>query len=132
MIQLSVIYEKNLKGVDFGNANLSKANLSGANLSKANLSEADLSKANLSEADLSKANLSGADLDYTSFPLWCGSLDVKTDNRLPAQLAYHFCRIECDDPLVIAAQNNLLNLAKTFHRYEECGELKVKEIPKGD
>ena len=157
MIKLCVIYKKNLHGYNFKNsdmryadirsANLTGANLRGAdmrdadmrgadirgaNLRGADMTDADMGGANLRDANLRGANLRGANLDFSVFPLWCGSLDIKTDTRLPAQLAYHFCRIECDDPLVIAAQNSLIELAKKFHRYEECGELKVKEIPEGD
>ena len=44
-------------------------------------------KADLSGADLSGANLCGADLDYSCWPLWCGSLDVKVDARIARQLS---------------------------------------------
>lgn len=80
-------------------------------------------KANLREADLRKA-----DLDYSCWPLWCGSMDVKVCKRIAAQLAYHFFRLDCDDPEVIAAQNALIPLANQFHRAGECGLLKPKEI----
>ena len=128
-----------LSGADLSGADLSGANLSGANLSGANLRGADLSGANLSganlrgatlrgadlrEANLSGADLSGANLDYSSgLPLHCGSLDAIIDKRIAAQLAYHFCRLACDDPEVAAARHALLPLAKQFHRYDECGEL---------
>ena len=72
------------KGTGGCRANLSWANLSGADLSKANLSGADLSG-----ADLSWANLSVANLDFGSWPLWCGSLHPKIDERLGRQLLYH-------------------------------------------
>jgi hypothetical protein len=93
-----------LSGADLSGANLSKANLSGADLSGANLSKANLSKANLSgadlqgavlseaylrRADLSGANLQGANIDFACWPLWCGSLHAKVDERMARQLLYH-------------------------------------------
>lgn len=78
-------------------------------------------------ANLQGANLRGAYLDYSCWPLWCGSLDVKVCKRIAAQLAYHFCRLDCDDPEVIAAQNALIPLANQFHRVDECGRLEPKE-----
>lgn len=70
-----------------------------------------------------RANLQGANLDYSCWPLWCGSLGVKTDRRVAAQLAYHFCRLDCDDPEYLAAISALLPFANTFHRVDECGRL---------
>ncbi len=104
-------------------AYLRGANLSGAYLRGAKLSGANLSGANLSDANLSRANLSGANLDYSAWPLWCGSLDVKTDRRIAAQLAYHFCRLDCDDPDYIAAKKAIAAFANTFHRVAECGRI---------
>ena len=68
---------------------------------------------------LRRAYLRGADLDYSCFPLWCGSFDMTTDIRLPAQLAYHFCRLKCDDLLVQEAQKYLVPLANKFHRVDK-------------
>lgn len=78
-------------------------------------------------AKFQEADLRGADLDYSCWPLRCGSLDVKVDARIAAQLAYHFCRLDCDDPDYIAARNAILDFANTFHRAEECGKLEPKE-----
>ena len=90
---------------------------------KADLRGVNLWRADLREADLRVANLRGANLDYSCWPLWCGSLDVKVDARIAAQLAYHFCRLDCDDPDYIAARNAILDFANTFHRVKECGKL---------
>ena len=91
---------------------------------------ADLSGADLSGADLSGANLSGADLDFSCWPLWCGGLAVKVCKRIAAQLAYHFCRLDCDDPEYIAARNAILDFANQFHRVGECGKLEKIDIAK--
>lgn len=98
-----------------------------ANLREADLWRADLWRADLGRADLRGADLRGADLDYSCWPLWCGSLDVRVCKRIAAQLAYHFCRLDCDDPEVIAAQNALIPLANQFHRVDECGKLEPKK-----
>lgn len=103
-------------------ANLWGANLWSADLRGANLQDADLWSANLRDADLWSATL-----DYSCWPLWCGSLDVKVDRRIAAQLAYHFCRLDCDDPDYISARNSVINFANEFHRVEECGWLELKE-----
>ena len=83
--------------------------------------------ANLRESDLGESDLRGTNLDYSCWPLWCGSLDVRVCKQIAVQLAYHFCRLDCDDPEVIAAQNAIIPLANQFHRVYECGKLEPKE-----
>lgn len=78
--------------------------------------------------DLSDADLSDADLDYSCYPLWCGSLHLKADKRLACQLAYHLCSMQCDDADYIKMRNSILGFANQFHRVDECGELKEREI----
>lgn len=119
----------NLRGADLRIADLRIADLGEANLGGADLRGADLEGAYLEGADLKGADLKGANLDYSCWPLWCGSLGVRVCKRIAAQLAYHFCRLVCDDPEVIAAQNALIPLANQFHRVDECGKIEAKEIP---
>lgn len=97
-----------------------------ADLSCADLRCANLRGANLRGADLSGANLRGANLDFCAWPLWCGGLNVKTGRRLMAQLAYHFCAQDCDDPDYIKARDAILWFANSFHRVGECGELESR------
>ena len=101
-----------------------------ANLRGANLRGADLSDANLSDANLRGADLRGADLDFSCWPLWCGGLAVKVCKRIAVQLAYHFCKLDCDDPEYIAARNAILDFANQFHRVGECGKLEKIDIAK--
>ena len=115
----------NLCGADLNRADLNRANLFGANLFGANLFGADLGRASLNEADLRRADLCGADLDYSCWPLWCGSLDVKVDARIARQLAYHFCRLDCDDPEYLEARKAIAEFANKFHRVDECGRIKA-------
>ncbi|MFA5378081.1 MAG: pentapeptide repeat-containing protein [Dehalococcoidia bacterium] len=112
-----------LRSADLSYANLRYANLRSADLSYANLRSADLRSADLSYANLRSADLRSADLDFSCFSLWCGSIGIKVDIRLSAQLAYHFCRLETDDEDVKAAQQAIKNLANKFHRVEECGRI---------
>ena len=108
-------------------ADLSEANLPRANLRRANLSGADLRRADLSEADLSEANL-----DFSVLPLWCGSLNVKVDDRIVRQLLYHVIRIaqvsslsqELKDALLSKA---LIKQANLFHRATDGGVEKIEE-----
>ena len=106
---------------DFGYANLSRADLRGANLNGANLSRANLSHANLSGANLNGADLRGADLDYSAWPLWCGSKGVKVDLRIAAQIAAHFCALDCVDKEFMKVRRALLKFAKTSHRAKDLG-----------
>jgi len=110
----------NLNAADLTGADLRDADLRGAKLRGADLSGADLAGANLTDANLRDANLSGANLDFSGWPLWCGSFDVKVNKRIVAQLAYHFCRLDCDDPEYQEAKKALSKLANQFHRIDEC------------
>ena len=105
-MDIKEILEKHLlwlKGGDGGErASLSHASLRYASLRYANLSGADLGNANLSYANLSGADLSGADLrganmDMSSgIPFHCGGTKFKGDDRLAAQMIYHFTRGDWD------------------------------------
>ena len=117
----------NLQWVDLQEANLQRADLREANLQRADLQRANLQRADLRGADLQGANLRGADFDYSCWPLWCGSLDAKADQILAAQIAYHFCRLDCDDPEYLKARNAIRDFANKFHRVEECGRIEVKD-----
>ena len=102
-----------------------RANLYRADLREANLCGADLREANLCGANFREANLHGANLDYSCWPLWCGSLDVKVDARIARQLAYHFCRLDCDDPEYLEARKAIAKFANGFHRVDECGRIEA-------
>ena len=122
------ILDYDLRRADLSDADLSDADLRGADLRRADLRGADLRRADLRRADLRGADLRGADLDYSCYPLWCGSLHLKADKRLACQLAYHLCSMQCDDADYIKMRNSILGFANQFHRTDECGELKEREI----
>jgi len=113
--------EADLYEADLRWANLSEADLRGAYLREADLRGAYLREADLRGANLRGANLRGADLDYSCWPLWCGSNHVKVDARIAAQLAAHFCALDCDDPAYLAAHEAVLEFAKTSHRAKVLG-----------
>ena len=108
-----------------GDENGKCANLRGANLRGANLSGADLNG-----ADLYGADLYGADLDFSCWPLWCGSLHVKIDDRIAHQLIYHVCSAVVSSPEIsdsiksVMLSRPVLDIANKFHRVDECGELR--------
>jgi len=93
-----------LRNVDLRNAKLCNADLQGANLcdvdlrnaklrnvdlQSASLYDAKLRKVDLHYANLYDADLRGANIDFSCWPLWCGSFNVKVDDRIMAQLINH-------------------------------------------
>ena len=122
--------DANLRGANLYDANLSDADLSGANLYGADLRGANLRDADLSGANLDDANLRGANLDFSCWPLWCGSLHVKIDDRIAHQLIYHVCSAIISSPEVsdsiksVMLSRPVLDIANKFHRVDECGELR--------
>lgn len=119
------LYDADLHGADLYDADLYDADLGGADLHRANLSDADLRR-----VDLSGADLSGADVDFSCWPLWCGSLNVKIDKRIFCQLLYHTLRAgeSVDDPEVkrLFEIPEIVNLANQFHRVDECGKIEAQ------
>lgn len=99
-------------------------------LTGADLTGADLTGASLTGANLYCANLTGVSLDYSAWPLWCGSLQVKIDKRLAAQLMYHAmmamrsCKDD-EDVAAVLASHECVSLANQFHHVNARGPLKV-------
>ena len=104
-----------------------RANLQDADLQHADLRYANLQGADLKYADLQGADLQGADLDFSCLPMWCGSRGMIVDRRIAAQIAAHFCALECDDADYLAAREAILEFAKSSHRAEELGLLEECE-----
>ena len=117
----------NLHDADLRGADLRGADLRGADLRTADLRTADLRGANLTGANLTGADLIGADIDFSSWPLWCGSLRVKADRRIACQLLYHALAVmaQCDDEEVkeLSMSPDLLKFANEFHRRGECAPI---------
>jgi hypothetical protein len=126
----------NLSGADLSGADLSGADLSGANLCEADLGGANLKGANLGGTDLSGANLceadfSGANIDFSCWPLWCGSLRVKTDKKQRKQIAYHLCSLldtsdkDKEESVIL---DILVEYANGFHHVADgtCPKIKRK------
>ena len=94
---------------------------------RADLSDADLSGANLSVANLSRADLSGTDIDYSSLPLWCGSLSAQFDDRQIKQIAYHLVKAGLNSKNTSEETKlqlrKIVDLANGFHRASECGKI---------
>jgi len=120
-VEAAIKSKADLSRADLSGANLRGAYLRGAYLREANLRGANLGRANLSGANLRDAYLSGANLDFSSWPLWCGSRNVKADRRICSQLAAHFCALDCDDPDYRHARTAILEFAKTFEHAAELG-----------
>ena len=111
-LQGAYLRHADLQGADLRGANLRHADLQGADLRHTDLRHADLRDAyllgvdlegatlqyaDLQGADLRGADLRGSDLDFSVFPLWCGSFNIKDDGKLVKQLLSHIARINCSD-----------------------------------
>ena len=116
----------NFSGVDLKRAKFQAADLMGANFSDASLRGANFCYADLCNAVLNGADLQGANIDYSCWPLWNGSLDVKVDKGIFCQLAYHLCRVIVDDDECKEAQLMLGKLANEFHYADEWGRVATK------
>ena len=57
---------------------------------------------------------------------------MKVDKRIAAQVAYHFCRLVCDDAEFLEARNSILKFANQFHRVNECGVLEEIKLNSGE
>ena len=131
-LQYADLQYASLQYADLRGANLQRADLEGADLRYASLQYADMRGANLQYADLQYADLEGADLryadlDYSSLPLWCGSKGMKVDRRIAAQIAAHFCALDCDDADYQTAREAILEFARTSHRAVDLGLLEERE-----
>jgi hypothetical protein len=63
--------------------------------------------------DMAHANLTGVNLDFSCWPLSCGSLTVRIDAQIAAQLAYHLLRVWPD------AKTDLVALANSWKGIEK-------------
>ena len=111
-------------GADLRGADLSGMDLREADLCRADLRMADLHGVNLRGADLRRvylngADLRGADLDYSCWPLWCGSKDIKVDKRIFTQLLAHICCLKVEDGECREIIKKILPLARKSHIAEE-------------
>ena len=92
--------------------------------------------ANLSRADLSGANLSGANLDYSTLPLWCGSLKANFDDKQLIQIAYHLVKAGLNSNNASketkAELEKLIYFANKFHRVLECGKIERSTDERAD
>ena len=129
-LQFANLYGADLQRVNLQDANLQDANLEVADLQFANLQNANMKYAILQNTCLQNPNLQGADLDFSTLPLWIGSLNMKIDKRLFCQLLYHTVQAgqSVEDTEVKALLNfdEVLNLVNQFHRIDEFGKIEKK------
>jgi len=94
-----------LRDADLRDADLRGVNLQGADLQGVDLRDADLRCADLQGANLQYADLQGANLDFSCWPLWCGSKNVKLDDNQIDQLCLHLVWVwdKAPDSIVIRA-----------------------------
>jgi len=109
-------------------ADLTDVDLTRANLTDADLTDADLRRANLTGVNLTDADLTGADLDFSSWPLWCGSLKAKLDQKQKRQLLYHALAVMTPKERKKYATKAGMAFVNKFHRRKdnEVPELEAK------
>lgn len=75
--------------------------------------------------DLERSILRQCVFDYSSFPLWCGTLRANFDDKFIYQLAYHLVRAGISSTVTSKDTKEQLSkiipLANKFHRVKECG-----------
>ena len=120
-LQLANLREANLRWANLRWANLRNADLQNADLRDTDLRDTNLRWANLRNADLRNADMRDANLDYSAWPLWCGTKDVKVDRKIYLQLLAHLCAVDVDDDECKAHQQASLKLARQSHRAKELG-----------
>ena len=109
---------------DLRDSNLRGSDLRGSDLSDSDLSGSDLRGSDLSGSDLRGSDLSGSDLDFSCWPLWCGGLNVKIDDRLAIQLLFHSVQNALRSPYVsddikrVLGNKEVVDIANRFHRAE--------------
>ena len=117
-----------LHGANLRGADLSSADLSGANLSDADLRSANLRSADLRSANLSGANLSGADLDFSCWPLWCGSKNVRICEKIAKQLVAHVLNaLETSELGSETLRKEMALFCAGWHQEEDFGKSKAND-----
>jgi uncharacterized protein YjbI with pentapeptide repeats len=108
-----------------------KLDLQWADLQRVNLRDTDLQWSDLRRVNLRDTDLHGANLDFSAWPLRCGSLSAKIDDRVIRQLLYHAAMPAQNNDIVIDPKiRDLFNselfkkVVNEFHRMQECGEFK--------
>ena len=93
---------------------------------KADLRDSDLSHSDLRDSDLRDSDLRGSNLDFSCWPLWCGGLNVKIDDRLAIQLLFHTVQNALYSPYVsddikrVLGNKEVVDIANRFHREEKA------------
>ena len=96
--------------------------LEGRDLRGVDLSFQNLRRANCRDADFQSADCRGADFDFSCWPLWCGSKNVKVDGRIARQLLLHACSLDLsgdpDEDEYLDCVAACLDFISKSHRYE--------------
>lgn len=93
----------NCNAIDLDNSEI----CNGTYVSKCDFKKADFFYAKMKDCEffdctMNRAAFGNTDVlntifDLSGFPLWCGTLHIKADDRLPAQLLYHLARLNTEN-----------------------------------
>ena len=100
-----------------------RANLRSSDLRSSDLSGSDLRSSDLSGSNLSGSNLSGSNIDFSCWPLWYGSKNVKVDLRIVYQLLAHVACLDCAEKEFVKIKKVIMPYAKKSHRAKDLGIL---------
>ena len=113
-----------MRNADMRDADMQCADMRDADMRGADMRGADMRGANMRGADMQCADMRGADWDFSCFPLWCGSFNVKVDMKFIYQMCYHICKLDNGSKEHADIKIKLTEHANKFHRIDECGEIK--------
>jgi len=145
------LIDANMAGANMAGANMTCANMIGAdmtcaNMAGANMIDADMRGAILTDADMVGANLkcanmtgavlrgailtdadmAGADLDFSSWPLWRGSCEVKLDKKNNERFAY-YCMVNMSAEVLADFLQNPVEFANRFAERKGISKIKRGE-----
>ena len=124
VVETAIKARVSLRDTDMRNADMQCADMRNADMRDADMRGADMRGANMRGADMQCADMRGADWDFSCFPLWCGSFNVKVDMKFIYQMCYHICKLDNGSKEHADIKIKLTEHANKFHRIDECGEIK--------
>jgi len=76
-------------GIDLSDADFTDADFTYADFTDANFTYAKCTDADFTYADFTNADFTDARIDFSSWPIWCGSVKAIVCDKIAKQLMYH-------------------------------------------
>ena len=120
------LIDANMAGANMAGANMTCANMIGADMTCANMAGANMIDADMRGAILTDADMAGADLDFSSWPLWRGSCEVKLDKKNNERFAY-YCMVNMSAEVLADFLQNPVEFANRFAERKGISKIKRGE-----